>query len=136
MALVVPNGGETVLLDRLLKLTNVTDNYLLHLYKNNYTPLSTSVKSDFTEANFTNYAATTLTRSTWASSTLNGSNKAQSTYAAQSWTCGVTTNTVYGYYMTDSTDTTLLWAEQFGIARTLAENDILSVTPVFTLSSE
>lgn len=136
MALVVPDVGETVLLDRLLKLTNVTDNYLLHLYKNNYSPISTSTLSSFTEADFTNYAAVTLTRSSWASSTLNGSNKGESTYSAQSWTCGVTTNTVYGYYVTDSTNTNLLWAEQFGIARTLAQNDILSVTPVFTLSSE
>jgi hypothetical protein len=135
MALVVTDAGELVLLQKMLKNTSDTDNYILKLYKNNYAPAAGSVAADFTEADFTNYAAKTIARGDWAApSTVSGSG--QSTVAAQSWTCGASTNTIYGYYVIDSADgTTVLWAEQFGVSRALLDGDVLNLTPLFQLSS-
>lgn len=115
---------------------SVDENYTLKLYKSNTTPDQSSVAGDFTEADFTDYTAKTLTRTGWgAASTV--SNKASATYgSAQTWTCGATGNTIYGYFVVGATSGTLLWAERFGTARVLADTDQLSFTPTFTLNSE
>ena len=138
MALVVVNEGELELLDKCLKDTLSTDeNMILHLYKNNYTPVAATTSTDFTEADFTNYVNKTLARTTWnAAVTVSG--KAESSYGSSplSWTCGASSNTIYGYWVQGATSNKVLWAEQFGTARTLASSDILNLTPKFTLSSE
>ena len=134
MALVVPDLGEIELLTKLLKNTADTEDYILKLYKNNYTPIAATVVGSFTEADFTNYVDKTIARSDWATpSTV--SNKAESSVATQSWTCGVTTNTIYGYYVVGATSGVCLWAEEFATARVLADGDILNLTPKFNLSS-
>ncbi len=77
---------------KMLKDTLSTDeNFILHLYKNNYTPVAGTTSTDFTEANFTNYVVKTLARATWrAAVTVSG--KAESSYGTTplSWTCGAT----------------------------------------------
>ena len=122
------NEGELVLLDYMLKDTSVTAAYILRLFQNDYTPVATSSDGDFTEATFTNYAEVTLARATWNAAVTNGSGKAESSYgsAPQSWTCGATGNTVYGYWI-ETTDVTptILWAERFGTSRVLADGDVL-----------
>jgi hypothetical protein len=139
MPIVVPNEGELVALDYMLKDTSVTAGCVLRLYTNDYTPVAASTDGDFTEATFTNYAEVTLTRSSWNAAVTNGSGKAESSYGAspQSWTCGASGNTVYGYWV-ETTDVTptILWAERFGTARVLADGDILNIQPKFSLSSE
>ena len=135
MPLVVPTEGEIQLLQKLLQLTADTETYILHLYQNLYAPVPATTATNFTEANFTGYAAVTLNRTDWATPTLNGSNIAQSQVAQQSWTCGATGNTIYGYYVMGATSGKVLWAEEFGTARVLAVGDILNLTPVFTLQS-
>ena len=76
----------------MLKDTLSTDeNFILHLYKNSYTPVAASTSTDFTEADFTNYVNKTLARATWrAAVTVSG--KAESSYGTTplSWTCGAT----------------------------------------------
>lgn len=136
MALVVCNAGELKLLDWAIKDTSTPENLTLKLYKVDYTPVAASVAGDFTEADFTSYSAKTLTRSTWAASSTNGSGKAASTYTAQSWTCGSTGNTIYGYFVVGATSGTLIWAEKFATARTLVNGDELNITPAITLASE
>jgi hypothetical protein len=133
--LVISNAGEVDLLDKMLKDALLVDeDYILRLYKNDYTPLSTSTTSDFTEANFTNYVAKTLTRASWsAASTV--SNRAETSYSKQTWTCGTTGNTIYGYYLVGATSGTLLWAEKFSLARVLSNNETLGLTPKFILDS-
>lgn len=135
MALVVPTEGEIELLRKLIQATAETEAYVLKLYQNSYAPGPTSTATNFTEANFTNYAAVTIARSSWATPTLTGSNIAQSQVAQQSWTCGATGNTIYGYYVLGATSGKVLWAEEFATARVLAVGDILNLTPVFTLQS-
>lgn len=136
MALVISNVGELELLDKMLKdALSVDEDYTLKLYQNVYTPVATSVAGDFTEANFTNYTSKTLTRAGWAAATTVGG-KAQSSYAEQTWTCGASGNTIYGYFVIGATSGTLLWAEEFAAPHVLVDTDILGVTPVFTFNSE
>ena len=138
MPLIVPNVGELELLDRLLQGgTYVNDgNYVLKLFKNDYTPTTVSTLGNFTEADFTSYASVTLSQTSWSSATTNGLGKAESSYAQQSWTCGSVGNTVYGYYVQSDTSSELLWAERFGSAKVLTNGDILNLIPVITLSTE
>lgn len=107
MALKVTNSGELLLLMWAIKSTSTPENLTLKLFRTDVTPSDTSVAGDFTEANFTNYTAKTLSRSGWSDpSTVAG--KASITYSsAQSWTCGSTGNTVYGYYVVGATSGTL-----------------------------
>lgn len=136
MPIVVANVGEIELLDKMLKdALTVDENYTMKLFKNNVTPDQSSVASTFTETTFTGYAAKTLTRAGWtAAATV--SNKAQSSYSQQSWTCGATGDTIYGYYIVGATSTVLLWSERFAAARVLSNTDVLNITPLFTLNSE
>ena len=138
MALVVPNVGELELLNRLLQGGNyVSDSdYVLKLFKNNYTPTTVSTLGDFTEADFTNYVSVTLSQTMWGSASTNGNDKAEASYTQQSWTCGSTGNTVYGYYVQGVISGQLLWAEKFGSAKVLTNGDILNLVPVITLSTE
>lgn len=138
MALLTPAEGELQLLDKMLKDALSTDeNYILKLYKNDVTPGDAYVEGSFTEADFTNYAARTLARSSWNAS-VQVSNKAETSYGSgpQSWTCGTTGNTVYGYYVTGATSGAVLWAERFSTSRVLADGDVLNITPKFTLNKE
>lgn len=134
MSLVVPNDGEIILLRMMLQDTANTDTFLLRLYKNNYTPDQSAVLTSFTEADFTNYAQKTISRGDWATPSTSGG-VAVSTVSQQSWTCGASTNTVYGYYVVDSASTTVLWAERFSVSRSLADGDVINLDPSFTLSS-
>ena len=138
MALVVPREGELALLDKMLKETSITDNYILKLYKNNITPDEDSDTSSFTEADFTNYVAITLTRATWNAAQVSAT-KAESSYGTvpQNWTCGTTGNTIFGYWIeSDDGSLDVLWAERFATARVLDNGDVLNITPKFTLASE
>lgn len=45
-------------------------------------------------------------------------------------------NTIYGYWVQGATSNAVCWAEQFGTSRVLAQDDVLNLTPKFTLSSE
>lgn len=136
MALIVPDLGEIELLTKLLINTNDTEDYLLRLYKNSYSPSASTVVADFTQANFTTYAEKTIARGDWSSpSGIGVPQKAESSVTAQSWTCGATGNTIYGYYVVGSTSGVCLWAEEFVSPRILADGDILNLTPKFNLSS-
>ena len=139
MPLVVPQEGELQLLQKMLSLAlSTNENYILKLYKTAVTPNSVTAKTSFTEANFTNYAARTLTRSSWSAGIINGSGAGEASYGTtpQSWTCGATGNTVYGYWVEGATSAKVLWAELFGTSRVLASGDILNLTPKFTLQSQ
>lgn len=132
--LVVANEGELVLLGWTLRDTSVTDDIKLKLFRTDVTPSATSTVASFTEANFTDYTEKTLSRGSWgAPTTVSG--KASSTYADQSWTAG-SAQTIYGYYVTNDAEDTLLWAEKFDTARSLGIGDTLVITPKFTGNSE
>lgn len=127
MAVLCPDVGERELLDDMLNARDRT----LKLFKTNVTPAEGDTTGSYTEADFTNYVAKTLTGASWnAASTSSGTTS--KTYAQQSWTCGASGNTVYGAYYVRST--TLCAVDQFAVARVLADTDVLNFTPRWELA--
>lgn len=127
-SLVVPDVGEVLAL-KLLTYQAAAD-LTLKLFKTNVTPAESDTNATYTIADFTGYSNVTLTASqsgsTWAvPSTSSGTSS--TTYAQQSWTLSGTSQTIYGYNILLST--TLFIAEAFATARTLADTDILKLTP-------
>src|SRR5574338_390456 len=107
MALNVPDVGENLAVGCLVnKLT--PENPVLRLFKNNITPADTDTAATYTEADFTGYAAITLTGSSWGAPS-GGS----ISYAQQTFTCsGAGSTTIYGYYLTQATSGILMWSER------------------------
>jgi hypothetical protein len=125
------------------------ENWLLCLFNSNITPAETDAAATYTahETAFTSYARKTLTRSIgsstwntpvsqapsgsppWSSRTAVGHTQYGS--APQSWTCGTTGDTIYGYFVLGASSGKLIMAEAFATPRTLANGDILSLQPVF-----
>jgi hypothetical protein len=119
----------------------------LKLYQSNTTVAETDVAATYTEANFTNYTSKTLNgklsssagwtlpasvapTGAWSAESL----VAEATQPSQSWTCGTTGNTIYGYFVVGATSNILWWAERFATARTLASADSLTLVPRLGLS--
>jgi len=134
MALVTPDLGERIVLDKML--SGAGENYVLKLYRNNLTPTNSSVLADFTETTFTGYSSQTMTAGNWSAATTNPSNKAESSNSELAWTCGSTGDTIYGYFVENAAGSVCLWAEKFDTARPLSLNDVFKITPKFTLNSE
>jgi hypothetical protein len=110
MALLVPYVGEQQLLTYMLNKASPTDPKL-HLYTNNLTPSGSDNKVSYTESAATGYATATLTGSNWTITTNVGVTSA--TYAQQTFTYSAAEPNIYGYFVTDNTNTILLWAERF-----------------------
>lgn len=110
MALMVPNVGEVEIFTRTL----TYEGSKLKLYTNDYTCTETSVIGDFTECVVAGYAQKTLTGTvsggTWVVST--ATNITTASYAEQEF-LPTTAVSLYGYVVTNSAGTTLLWAERF-----------------------
>lgn len=146
MALLSPHEGEIQLLTDLLG-GGTLEAWQLALYNSNITPSETDTAATYTahETAFTTYARKTLTRSiagtTWQTVVAQApsgsppwssrSMVAHSQYgtAPQSWTCGATGDTIFGYFILGATSGKLICAELFATPRTLANGDTLSITP-------
>jgi len=132
MALLSNAAGEGQLLTDIL--TNAST-WKLRLYSNNYTPTNSDTVSNYTEATFTGYSAITLTRSvsgsTWTITS--SSSPASASYPAQTFSA-TSAQTIYGYYITDSGGTKVIYAEKFASAISLTNPSSLNVTPVVTLT--
>lgn len=131
-ALVVPDVGEVLFLKRCLY--EAPTDLTLKLFKTNVTPAEGDTHASYTVADFTNYVDKTLTASqaagTWAVPTTS-TGTTSSAYGGgspQTWTCGATGNTVYGYWLQNATPVLAL-AEAFATARVLASSDVLNLTP-------
>ena len=144
MAFVVSNEGEKLLIEAALG--KVAAGALkLKLFKVDVTPGHADTVATYTEADFTGYAAITLATASWNAGTAGTgtgtalANKAYIDYAQQTFTMGTpgTTNTVYGYYVTDNAGTTLIGAEKFTTSKPmLLAGDAIKITPKFTLGTE
>jgi hypothetical protein len=148
MALLVPHEGDVQLLTDLMG-GGTLENWQLCLFNSGLTPSETDSAATYTahETAFTNYTRKTLTRSvsasTWntpvsqapsgspAWSSRNQVGHTQYGSNPQSWTCGATGDTIYGYFILGATSGKLICAEAFSIPRTLANGDTISLTPVF-----
>ncbi len=137
MSLIVVNQGEEAMLDLILAV-----NYTLRLYKNNVTSGLTQAQkdaldeTDFTEATFTGYSSKALTGGAW---TTTPGDPATGTYAQQTFTSSAnqTAQSIYGYYITRTSDGALMWFEAFPAPSTIEFNgDFIKVTPRFTGKDE
>jgi hypothetical protein len=104
----------------------------LRLFANNVAVSPINIPSDFLELSATGYAAVALTPGNWTNAL--GTNAYTGTYLTVtfSMTAGLG-QTVYGYYVTDETDSTVMFAGSF--AQPFAIPDAggqVAVTPTFT----
>lgn len=109
----------------------------LKLYTNDYTPVDTSAKANFTEAAGGGYDDKHLSNASWTVTPANDPSDA--VYAEQTWTfTGPLTGnaTVYGYFIVDDNGAgELVWGERFATSFTPANNgDQIKVTPKFQMS--
>lgn len=131
MALLVPNVGEVLALKAFLNHTAGQDQKL-DLFATNVTPAETDTAGSYTAATGGGYAQKTLTGSSY---TVTGGAPSDATYAQQTWTFtgALTTNaTVFGYFVTQTSSGTLMWAEAFSSFTPANNGDQILLTPKIT----
>jgi hypothetical protein len=108
----------------------------LKLFKNSATLSHATVLSDLTEADFSGYSAYSLAGGAVAGA-LDGSGRAVASYTAHTFTkSGATGNTIYGYWVEDSTGA-LLWCELFDTPIPMTvDGAFIQITPKFTDASQ
>jgi hypothetical protein len=89
-------------------------NWSVRLFTNNHTPADGDTPSSYTEATFSGYASVTCP--SFNAAIMNGQSQAEADGSATAnFTCngGGTNNNIYGYYLTETINSTntLLWAE-------------------------
>ena len=109
-------------------------NLVLRLFKSNTTPGEADVAGTYTEADFTGYAAITLTGASWGAP-IEGA-PTSIAYAQQTFTstAGAQSQSVYGYYMTRLSGGELVYAERFtdGPYVIVNNGDLIKITPTIT----
>lgn len=135
MPLVVPDVGELYILAAWIS-GFPPSSLFVRLYQNNYTPLDSTILSDLTVATFSGYSQQSVTLGT----PTEVANKAKTVGTApQVFTHngGGTSNTIYGYYVVDTSTGDLVWVERFGSSQIMTNNgDQISITIQFTADSE
>lgn len=87
----------------------------MHLFKNNYTPLTTTVLANLTECDFPGYAVQNIV--TWGAPSV-AAHIASMVAAANTFTRSTTGagQAIYGCFVTLADNVTLLWAERDPVA--------------------
>jgi hypothetical protein len=132
MPLNVPDVGENAILEMIVNKT-AAQNPVLRLFQNNITPSDTDTAGAYTESTFPGYSAITLTGASW-NSAASGSIAFGS---QQTFTCsGSASQSVYGYYITQTSSGILLWSERDASAPFAIANsgDAVKLTPAITAS--
>jgi hypothetical protein len=139
MALLVPNVGEERMIRLIVNATTAAstgENLKIRLYKSNTTPTSTMTLTDYTESTFTGYAAVTATSGSWTITPGAPTSAQQS--AASTFSCSATTSeSAYGYYLSQENSSVLMWSERFSDGPyTIANSgDKVILTAQLTLST-
>lgn len=130
MALVFPDTGENIVLEALVNKT-APQNLVLRLYTSNTTPAESDTAGTYTEASGNGYSAITLTGSSW-----NAASGGSISYAQQTFTFSGALGNVYGYYLTQASSGTLVYAERFtdGPYNIANNGDQIKITPTITAS--
>jgi hypothetical protein len=108
------------------------------LFKNNVSPQQSSVLADFVEADFSGYAVVPPPVVGWSVSVTSGG-VAKTAANLISWSRGIgpTSNTIYGYFLTDGPGTYLYAAELFAVPIPMnAPPDLIQLVPVETFVSQ
>ncbi len=132
MAGLIPDAAEVVWLENVINQV-APQNLVLKLYKNSYTPVAGSTEANFTEANFTGYAAITLAGANWVVTLASPSYAA---YPQQTFTSSAdqTTQNIYGYYLVQATSGKIMGAEAFATPYPISNNgDTIKITPTLYL---
>ena len=126
MALIVPNESEVEMLTRMFR----AEGSKLKLFANNVTLSETSTIGSCTECSSGGYAQKSLTTA-WTVTTPGGGTS-NATFAQQTYTL-TSGCTAYGYYVTNSAATIMLYAETFtdGPYIIPSGGGTILVTPVF-----
>jgi hypothetical protein len=136
MALLVPNVGEGRMLKAIVNHT-APENLRLRLFQSNTTPAEGHTAASYTEATFTGYPATGLLL-TGASWTITEGDPSYATYAQQPFDSSAdqASQSIYGYYVTQTTSGILMWAEVFGGGpyNIVNNGDSIKVTPYLELA--
>jgi len=132
MALLVPDTGENLVLEMIVNKT-AAQNWVLRLFSSNTTPAEGDTAGTYTEATFSGYSAATLTGGSWGAASGGSISYAQQTFTHNG---GVTSNNIYGYYITQTTSGVLVLAERDGSAPFALSNngDNVKITPTITCS--
>jgi hypothetical protein len=130
MALVFSNTGEHIVLEALVNRTAPQD-LVLRLYTSDTTPAEDDTAATYTEATGNGYSAITLAGASWGAAS--GGSIACS---QQTFTFTGALGNVYGYYMTQASSGTLVYAERFtdGPYAIANNGDQIKVTPTITAS--
>ena len=112
MSITAPNVGEILLLKYMLNNTAPSD-VNVHLYTNNVTPAETDVIGTYTEATDPAYSAVSCPGASWTFATVGGVSSATHSDLNFSFS---TTISIYGVYVTDSTDSSLLLTQRLDVA--------------------
>lgn len=133
MPLVAAISGDVLLLRYMLNFQASSD-CEMHLYNNNKTPAPTDVLGNYTESVASNYSGARLVGTAWTVAS-GASIGATATYAQQSFNFSGA-DTIYGYFVTASQKSVLLWAELFtGGPFTLpSSGGTIAVTPKISLT--
>lgn len=107
----IPNVQRRAIVNELIGAGNFLDAAVIHLYKNDYTPGPATVVGDFTEADFTGYAASAIV--VWGTVLTDPSNVAYVAGDAKTFasTGSAVPNTIYGYWAQGAGG--LMYAERF-----------------------
>jgi len=110
--LVYTQAGVTALLADAV--AGVLDGCKLKLFQNDFHPSAFSVAADFTIADYTGYGDKTIAAADW-NPIIQPDGSAGIVGPGEFFdaTGTATPNTIYGYYVTDSAGTSVLWAERF-----------------------
>lgn len=128
---IYPDNGLVTFLTRM-----VTPGWLFHLYTNNYTPTLGDTLANYTEATFAGYAAQAALAAAWTFSQVSAHVGAlQAPNVSFSNTSG-SSQSVYGYYITDAAATVLLGAARFDSGPiVIPTGQSQGVTPILSNSS-
>lgn len=130
MALNVPDVGENIALAALVNKTAPQD-LILRLFQNNITPADSDTAATYTEATFTGYAGISVPGASW-----NAPSGGTITYSAQQTftSSGVVNNSIYGYYLTQTSSGILVWSERDALAPFVVANigDAIKLTPAIS----
>lgn len=130
MALVLVDQAENIVLEAIVNKT-AAQSLVLRLFKNNVTPGKTDTEATYTEADFTGYSSIALAGASWGAASGGTIAFAKQTFTSSA---GSQNQSVYGYYITQTTSGKLMWAERFSDGPYVIVNnsDKIDVTPTIS----
>lgn len=128
MALLFPDTGENLALEMIVNKT-AAQNLVLKLYTSNTTPGESDTAGTYTEATGNGYSSITLTGASWGTASAGSI-----AYAQQTFTFTGALGNVYGYFVTQASSGTLVYAERFtdGPYNIANNGDQIKITPTIT----